>query len=40
MGVIRSTVLIDSEGVVKKHWPSVKDAGAHPQEVLDVISEA
>ena len=40
MGVIRSTVLIDSEGVVKKHWASVKDAGAHPQEVLDVISEA
>ena len=40
MGVIRSTVLIDSEGVVTKHWPSVKDAGAHPQEVLDVISDA
>ena len=33
-GVIRSTVLIGPDGVVRKHWPTVKSAEEHPAEVL------
>jgi peroxiredoxin Q/BCP len=33
-GVIRSTVIIGPDGKVRKHWAPVKDAGAHPAEVL------
>jgi len=36
-GVIRSTVLIDPEGKVKKHWKRVTRAEAHPQKVLEAI---
>jgi len=34
LGTIRSTVLIGPDGKVVKHWPKVKDAAAHPAEVL------
>jgi len=33
-GTIRSTVVIDPEGKVIKHWPTVKNAEAHPDDVL------
>ena len=33
-GTIRSTVVIDPEGKVIKHWPTVKKAEAHPDDVL------
>jgi thioredoxin-dependent peroxiredoxin len=38
MGVIRSTVWIGPDGNVKKHWAEVKDAAAHPAEILETLS--
>lgn len=35
-GIIRSTVLIDSDGRVARVWPKVKVAG-HAQEVLEAV---
>lgn len=32
-GTIRSTVVIGPKGDVIKHWPTVKKAEEHPQEV-------
>ena len=37
LGCIRSTVIIDSDGTVLKHWPQVKKAAEHPQEVLEYL---
>jgi len=37
MGVIRSTVLIGPDGKVKKHWARVREAAAHPEEVLEAL---
>jgi thioredoxin-dependent peroxiredoxin len=37
MGVIRSSVWIGSDGVVKKHWKRVADAAKHPAQVLQAI---
>ena len=39
-GVIRSTVWIDPEGKVKRHWPKVAKAADHPQKVLEAVREA
>jgi peroxiredoxin Q/BCP len=36
-GVIRSTVWIGPDGVVRKHWARVRDAAAHPAEVFAAI---
>jgi len=36
-GTIRSTVVIDPDGKVSKHWPTVKKAEAHPDEVLTFL---
>ena len=36
-GVIRSTVWIGPDGVVKKHWKKVPDAAAHPAKVLEAL---
>ena len=36
-GTIRSTVVIDPKGEVVKHWPTVKKAEAHPEEVLSFL---
>ena len=36
MGIVRSTVVIDEEGVVIKHWKVVQAAG-HAEEVLNYI---
>ena len=37
MGVIRSTVWIDADGIVKKHWKRVAKADAHPAKVLEAL---
>lgn len=37
MGTIRSTAVIGPDGKVKKHWPVVKKADAHPAEVLEFL---
>ena len=37
MGVARSTVVIDGEGMVIKHWEKVRKAEQHPQEVVDFL---
>jgi thioredoxin-dependent peroxiredoxin len=36
-GTIRSTVVIGPKGEVVKHWPTVKKAEAHPEEVLSFL---
>jgi peroxiredoxin Q/BCP len=36
-GTIRSTVVIGPKGNVIKHWPTVKKAEAHPEEVLKFL---
>ena len=36
-GVIRSTVWIGPDGVVRKHWARVPDAAKHPAHVLQVV---
>jgi len=38
-GVIRSTVLIDPTGVVRKHWAQVDNADEHAEEVLRALQE-
>lgn len=40
MGVIRSTVWIDPEGKVKKHWRPVTKAEGHPAQVLAALKSA
>ncbi|HYE94255.1 MAG TPA: peroxiredoxin [Terriglobales bacterium] len=40
MGVIRSTVWIGPDGVVKKHWKRVPDAATHPEKVLRAVRGA
>lgn len=37
LGTIRSTVIIGPKGDVIKHWPSVKKAETHPDEVLQFL---
>lgn len=39
MGVIRSTVWIDAEGTVKKHWRRVSKAEQHPAQVIAALKE-
>jgi peroxiredoxin len=39
-GVIRSTVWIGPDGVVKKHWARVSNAAAHPAKVFEVVRDA
>lgn len=39
MGVIRSTVIIGSDGKVLKHWKKVPKAEAHPEKVLEWLNE-
>lgn len=36
-GTIRSTVVIGPDGKVLKHWPQVKKAEEHPDEVLEFL---
>ena len=37
IGCIRSTLIIDPEGKIIKHWPKVKNAADHPAEVLEFL---
>lgn len=37
VGVIRSTVWIGPDGLVRKHWRRVPKAADHPQKVLEAI---
>jgi peroxiredoxin Q/BCP len=37
MGVIRSTVLVDPDGNVKKHWKKVTKAEEHPAKVMEAL---
>jgi thioredoxin-dependent peroxiredoxin len=36
-GTIRSSMVIGPNGAVIKHWPAVKNAEAHPEEVLQFL---
>ena len=36
-GVIRSTVWIGPDGRVRRHWPKISDAEAHPEQVLAAL---
>ena len=38
VGVIRSSVWIGPDGVVKKHWKKVADAAKHPAQVLERLA--
>ena len=37
VGIIRSSVWIGPDGVVKKHWRKVADAAKHPAQVLETL---
>jgi len=37
IGIIRSSVWIGKDGIVKKHWKKVADAAKHPEQVLETI---
>ncbi len=37
IGTIRSTVIIDEQGTIIKHWRKVPKAEAHPARVLEVL---
>ena len=37
MGIIRSTVIIGPDGIVKKHWQKDAKAEQHPEEVLQQL---
>ena len=39
MGVIRSTVWVGADGVVKKHWAKVAKAADHPAKVLEALQQ-
>ena len=36
-GVIRSTVWVGPDGIVRKHWKRVSDAAKHPEQVWDAV---
>jgi peroxiredoxin Q/BCP len=37
IGIIRSSVWIGADGIVKKHWRKVADAAKHPAQVLELL---
>jgi len=39
VGTIRSTVIIGSDGIVKKHWIKVAKADQHPEQVLEYLRD-
>lgn len=39
LGVIRSTALIDTKGMVIKHWKRVSKADQHPSKVLEILEK-
>ncbi len=40
VGVIRSTVWVDPNGKVKKHWKKVAKAADHPAKILELLQSA
>ncbi len=38
-GVIRSTVLMDADGKISKHWRRVQKAAEHPKKVLEFLDK-
>ena len=40
MGVIRSTVWIGPDGIIRKHWKKVAKAADHPAKVLETIKNS
>ena len=38
LGTIRSTVVVGPDGIVRKHWLTVKKAETHPAEVLEFLA--
>jgi len=38
-GVIRSTLLICADGVIRKHWVKIAKAEQHPAQVLEYIKD-
>ena len=39
MGVIRSTVWVGPDGIVKKHWAKIAKAADHPAKVLEALQQ-
>lgn len=39
MGVVRSTYLVDPQGVVRAAWPSVRKSSGHAAEVLEKLKK-
>lgn len=39
IGVIRSTVIIGPDGLIRKHWRKVPKAADHPAKVLEIIKK-
>lgn len=39
-GVIRSTVIVSTDGIVLKHWKKVAKAESHPQDVIKFMQGA
>ena len=37
IGIIRSSVWVGKDGVVRKHWKKVADAAKHPEQVLETV---
>lgn len=37
-GIIRSTVVIGPDGIIRKHWTKVAKADQHPSQVLEYLS--
>ncbi len=40
VGIIRSTVWIGPDGLVRRHWARVSNAGEHPARVLAAVRDA
>lgn len=38
-GTIRSTIVVGPDGKIVRHWPTVKKAEAHPQEVMEFLRD-
>ena len=37
-GILRSTVVIAPDGTIAHHWPTVRQAESHPQDVADFLA--
>lgn len=39
IGTIRSTVIVGSDGLIRKHWPKVSKADEHAEQVLAFLQQ-